>query len=272
MKKPLIIAIAAGVSLAVIIGGIVGIESYQQALLQEQIKQQNQDFLDSMQKLAQEQNKSQVIQEPILKTVPEQTPKIIPENTQLNNCKGSAGCYTEYVTRIVDGDTIHTANMIIRLSLTNAPETYQVGYKEATEFTKMLCPVGSKILVDQDDLQKKDQYGRILAKVFCGDKNLNSELLYNGLATISILYCATSEFSEEPWAKRYGCDSSDFKPKSVPSIPKTQASCDPSYPDFCIPSPPPDLNCKDVLPHKKFRVIGSDPHGFDGDKDGIGCE
>lgn len=30
-----------------------------------------------------------------------------------------------------------------------------------------------------------------------------------------------------------------------------------------------DLNCGDV-PYKNFRVVGSDPHGFDGD--GIGCE
>jgi len=29
--------------------------------------------------------------------------------------------------------------------------------------------------------------------------------------------------------------------------------------------------CKDI-PQKRFTVIGSDPHRFDGDKDGIGCE
>ena len=47
--------------------------------------------------------------------------------------------------------------------------------------------------------------------------------------------------------------------------------CDPSYPDFCIPSPPPDLDC-DEVPEKNFKVTGSDPHGFDADNDGIGCE
>ena len=44
-----------------------------------------------------------------------------------------------------------------------------------------------------------------------------------------------------------------------------------SYPDFCIPSPPPDLDCKDI-PQKRFTVLQPDPHRFDGDKDGIGCE
>ena len=47
--------------------------------------------------------------------------------------------------------------------------------------------------------------------------------------------------------------------------------CDPSYPDICVQSPPPDLNCDDVS-HSSFKVVGSDPHGFDGDNDGIGCE
>lgn len=48
-------------------------------------------------------------------------------------------------------------------------------------------------------------------------------------------------------------------------------NCDPSYPDVCIPSPPPDLDCSDVS-EKNFKVRGSDPHGFDRDNDGIGCE
>jgi hypothetical protein len=49
------------------------------------------------------------------------------------------------------------------------------------------------------------------------------------------------------------------------------SNCDPSYPDVCIPSPPPDLNCGDI-PQKRFTVSGSDPHGFDRDNDGVGCE
>ena len=48
-------------------------------------------------------------------------------------------------------------------------------------------------------------------------------------------------------------------------------ACDSSYPDTCIPSPPPDLNCDDVSA-TNFRVEGSDPHGFDADNDGVGCE
>jgi micrococcal nuclease len=48
-------------------------------------------------------------------------------------------------------------------------------------------------------------------------------------------------------------------------------NCHPSYPSVCIPPPPPDLNCGDIS-YNNFQVVGSDPHRFDGDNDGIGCE
>ncbi|WP_316431261.1 calcium-binding protein with excalibur domain protein [Leptolyngbya sp. NK1-12] len=52
----------------------------------------------------------------------------------------------------------------------------------------------------------------------------------------------------------------------------TQAqNCDSSYPTVCIPSPPPDLDCGDIS-HRNFTVRPPDPHRFDGDRDGIGCE
>ncbi len=58
------------------------------------------------------------------------------------------------------------------------------------------------------------------------------------------------------------------------SVPKTYAqfgNCDSSYPDECIPSPPPDLDCGDIS-EKDFRVLSPDPHKFDREEDGIGCE
>jgi hypothetical protein len=47
--------------------------------------------------------------------------------------------------------------------------------------------------------------------------------------------------------------------------------CDNSYPDVCIPPPPPILECSDI-DEEDFEVRGSDPHGFDDDNDGVGCE
>jgi len=55
------------------------------------------------------------------------------------------------------------------------------------------------------------------------------------------------------------------------SAEERRAACDPSYPDVCIPPPPPDLDCRDI-PYRRFRVLPPDPHGFDRDRDGIGCQ
>jgi hypothetical protein len=51
-----------------------------------------------------------------------------------------------------------------------------------------------------------------------------------------------------------------------PPTPPGGGDCDPSYPDTCIKSPPPKLNCPNIT-FRNFKVIGSDPHGFDGDNE-----
>ncbi|MEM3143673.1 MAG: thermonuclease family protein, partial [Candidatus Nitrosotenuis sp.] len=104
-----------------------------------------------------------------------------------------------------DGDTIYLKNHKIRLSLVNTPEKNQPGFDDATAFTRLTCPVGSTVIVDQDDGQPYDQFGRMVAKVTCDGKVLNAELLYNGHANILTQYCAVSEFSNEDWALAYGC-------------------------------------------------------------------
>ena len=55
------------------------------------------------------------------------------------------------------------------------------------------------------------------------------------------------------------------------AAPSRGVTCDPAYPGVCIPPPPPDLDCGEIS-HGRFQVLASDPHGFDRDKDGIGCE
>lgn len=57
---------------------------------------------------------------------------------------------------------------------------------------------------------------------------------------------------------------------SVPAA--SQTACDwVSYPDFCIPPYPPDLECWQIGAGW-FTVNAPDPHSLDGDFDGIGCE
>ena len=72
-----------------------------------------------------------------------------------------------------------------------------------------------------------------------------------------------------PWDFRKG--KTVALPKTI-GQPKTSGkNCDPSYPDFCIPSNSPDIDCKDISA-RRFRVLPPDPHKLDRDKDGVGCE
>ncbi len=53
--------------------------------------------------------------------------------------------------------------------------------------------------------------------------------------------------------------------------PPRRTDCDPAYPTICIPAGSYDLDCPEI-PYRRFPVPGVDPHRFDGDNDGIGCE
>src|SRR3989442_224081 len=125
-------------------------------------------------------------------------------NSPGNNpqCKGTAACFTDSVTYIVDGDTLDVGSTRIRLALVNSPEVGQPGYTEAKQFTAQTCPVGSSALVDEDDGQTGGSYGRMVALVYCGGVNLNAALLSSGNAVLVTYYCSVSEFADEPWT---GC-------------------------------------------------------------------
>lgn len=65
-------------------------------------------------------------------------------------------------------------------------------------------------------------------------------------------------------------------PVPTPALPSPTAlpvrpNCDPAYPTVCIPPPPPDLDC-DEISYRDFKVLSRDPHNFDSDNDGVGCE
>ncbi len=53
--------------------------------------------------------------------------------------------------------------------------------------------------------------------------------------------------------------------------PNLSSNCSSAYPERCIPPPLPDLDCSDIT-QRNFLVQPPDPHMFDPDKNGIGCE
>lgn len=50
----------------------------------------------------------------------------------------------------------------------------------------------------------------------------------------------------------------------------SSSACDSNYQGTCVPVVSYDLNCDDI--GGSVTVVGSDPHGFDADGDGSGCE
>jgi hypothetical protein len=88
-------------------------------------------------------------------------------------------------------------------------------------------------------------------------------------------FTATASPMPTPSATRTPFPTLTLQPSNTAIIPVSgggsAGDCDPSYPGVCIPPPPPDLNCKDI-PYRRFQVLPPDPHNFDRDGDGIGCE
>ena len=197
------------------------------------------------------------------------------------------------VTRIIDGDTIEVevpfsievqpgdwvvgvTRSSLRLIGIDTPEEGEICATEATEAMKALAEDRNvRIDVDVSDV---DRYDRLLRYVFSTEDGtfVNEEMVRLGWAR-AVEYPPDTEYAEvlaiaesEARAAVRGlwgddCSTTTSTTTSPPS------NCDPAYPTVCIPSPPPDLDCADV-PYNDFTVLPPDPHGFDGDDDGIGCE
>lgn len=88
---------------------------------------------------------------------------------------------TSYVIQIVDGDTVKLDNgQTLRLLGINTPEKSMPFYEEATEFLEELIQ-NKSVEVEAHGTEK---YGRTLAYVFLEDKNINREILAQGLGTL----------------------------------------------------------------------------------------
>lgn len=129
------------------------------------------------------------------------------------------------------------------------------------------------------DVSEVDRYDRLLRYILVGDQFVNYVLVQEGYAE-SAKYppdtsCANLFDTAESNADNINAGM--WKPTSTPGVVVVPPSggntgnCDPSYPTVCIPPYPPDLDCGEIS-FRRFTVQGSDPHGFDGDNDGIGCE
>jgi micrococcal nuclease len=179
------------------------------------------------------------------------------------------------VTRVVDGDTLDVRLASgkverVRLIGIDTPELGTCMAGTATRAARSLAEFHAVTLRGDGTQATRDRYGRLLAYVWvAGKRDLGYQLLERGLARVYVYDRPFTRLGAYRRAEAVG--RAQANSVWTCGAPPSSGRCDPSYPDFCIPPPPPDLDCKDV-PGTNFRVVGADPHRFDGDHDGIGCE
>ena len=197
------------------------------------------------------------------------------------------------VESVVDGDTIVVAGGTrVRLIGVDTPETkdprkpVQCFGREASAFTESLVAPGTAVRLVYD-VERLDRYERTLAYVYRLSDGLfvNAALVADGYALVATfppnvahveeltaLARAAREEGRGLWSA-CGGEPTAAPPVPVPVPPPASpgGSCDASYPGVCIPPAPPDLDCGDVS-HRRFQVLPPDPHRFDGEGDGVGCE
>ena len=190
------------------------------------------------------------------------------------------------VTRVIDGDTIEVRyrgqDLDVRLIGIDTPETVapgqpvECGGPAASRFTEQRLD-GERVGLEFD-VERLDQYGRTLAYVWLGDRLFNRLLVAKGYAQVTTyppdvkyvdLFLAAQRHAREANLGLWRACADTIR--ALVGGSSGSERCDPAYPDGCIPPPPPDLDCADV-PFDHFTVLPPDPHHFDGDGNGIGCE
>jgi micrococcal nuclease len=197
---------------------------------------------------------------------------------------------------IVDGDTIRVeidgAEYPLRYIGIDTAEAELPCADEATDANRQLVS-GASVLLERD-VSDTDRFDRLLRYVWVQSGAewllVNRELVRQGVAA-SKAYPPDTKYQDmldttqrEAVDDGRGCLWNAPAPTPtlmfsiVPLIPQvpaptpqTGAGCDPSYPSVCMPPYPPDLDCGDIS-FRRFAVVPPDPHGFDADGDGIGCE
>lgn len=178
---------------------------------------------------------------------------------------------TFLVSYVVDGDTIDLANgERVRLVGIDTPEQGECGSDAATAHLAGLV-LGERVRLRISD-EDRDGYGRLLRYVDVGGVDAGLRQIEAGLAVAR--FDSRDGYGYHPRENRYVAadkatpDKRCGRPKPVPLV-QAPAGCEPGY-QPCVPVFPPDVDCADV--NGPVQVTGPDPHGLDGDGDGLACE
>jgi micrococcal nuclease len=181
------------------------------------------------------------------------------------------------VISVIDGDTITVRlagqAMPVRYIGINAPERDEPCGAEATAANARLVEGQAVMLVR--DVSDRDQFDRLLRYVYVADLFVNAALVAQGYAEAAAYPPDTAHDAEfqalEAQARSAGAGCYALEDSEAQGGAEGGAGCDPAYPTVCIPPYPPDLDCGEIG-FRRFPVLPPDPHGFDGDGDGIGCQ
>jgi len=190
------------------------------------------------------------------------------------------------VARVIDGDTIEAdfrgSIVDVRLIGVDTPETVHPSEPvecygpAASKFTTRALE-GERVRLEFD-VEREDRFGRTLAYVWLNRRLFNQRLVREGFANVST-FPPNVKYVERFLAAQRAARNEDrgLWGNCIQIEPPGgggggDGNCDKaSYPGVCIPPYPPDLDCADVG-FTDFQVVPPDPHGFDGDGDGSGCE
>lgn len=204
---------------------------------------------------------------------------------------------TYLVTEVVDGDTVHLdkpGETSVRIIGIETPETVhpsepvECGGPAASKAAERLL-AGKRVRLVYDPSQgRTDYYGRVLGYLDVpglGDYGLRminrgfaAEYTYDTAYRRQAQYRAAEQRAQNAnrgvWGRCGGVDTPLEQPTQDPPTLEPPATdqgsgCAPGY-SPCVPAYPPDLDCADV--EGPITITGNDPHGFDADGDGIGCD
>ena len=124
----------------------------------------------------------------------------ISPSSQLQCSDDKGACYETLLLEVIDGDTIKDSDdKSIQFSLVSAPELDKKEGENSKVFLEVICPMGSKIIIDEDDGQLQGSYDKTIAQVYCNGMSMNAEMIYNNHAIIDTSSCGISEFTFELW-------------------------------------------------------------------------
>lgn len=197
------------------------------------------------------------------------------------------------VRSVTDGDTlVVTDGRRVRLAQVDAPETSDCFGSQATEALRRMADGQPVTLRRPSNGPERDRYGRTLAEVLIAGRSVNEALVAEGAAEWYDAFAredpdlaerlraaenAAREAGRGLWS---ACRAGAAAPPASPApaggtaagVSTTSGDCHPAYPDDCIPPAPPDLDCVDISRRVRVDHAHGDPHRFDADKDGWGCE